>query len=107
MEDLLGRGEPPELAVRQLKEEDGRSIRKEVARYRRMEDLLGRGGQVPEDGRPIRKRWPGTGGWKTYLSVRYRRMEDLLGRGGQVPEDGGPIRKSGQVPEDGRPIRKR
>ena len=35
MEDLLGRGEPPGLAARQLEEE--------AARYRRMEDLLGRG----------------------------------------------------------------
>ena len=62
MEDLLGRGEPPGLAARQLEEE--------AARYPRMEDLLGRGEPPGLAARQLEEE-----------AARYRRMEDLLGRG--------------------------
>ena len=57
MEDLLGRGEPPGLAARQLEEE--------VAE----QDVESEGHVARDTEQPVN------------LSVRYRKMEDLLGRG--------------------------
>ena len=57
MEDLLGRGEPPGLAARQLEEEAAE------------QDVESGGHAARDTEQPVN------------LSARYRKMEDLLGRG--------------------------